>query len=152
MSEDTFYENGLRFECTRCSRCCRHTPGYVFLSSKDVDLLAKSTGISHDILIESYCRRIDLGLATRISLKEKANFDCIFWENGGCVQYLARPLQCRSFPFWSGCVASREEWDLHARQCPGMNKGPLHGRHEIDEWLARRSAEPLLEVQGGAIQ
>lgn len=149
MSEELFYKNGLRFECTRCSKCCRHTPGYVFLSSKDVDALARALGVSHQELVEIYCREIDLGLTTRISLKEKANFDCIFWENGGCTRYHARPLQCRSFPFWSGCLGSREEWDLHALQCPGMNIGPLHSRREIEGWLARRNEEKFLEVQGG---
>jgi uncharacterized protein len=146
MSEDVFYSNGLRFECTRCSRCCRHTPGYVFLSSKDADALARATGTTRKEFLETYCRKIDLGIVTRVSLKEKANLDCIFWENGGCSQYAARPLQCRSFPFWSATVSSREEWDIHARDCPGMNMGPLHTRREIDDWLARRREEGFLEV------
>ena len=67
------------------------------------------------------------GLARRVSLREKANLDCMFWENGGCSVYEARPLQCRSFPFWSALVSS-EEWDLHAQQCPGIGKGSLHSR------------------------
>jgi len=146
MSEDVFYKDGLRFECTRCSRCCRHTPGYVFLSSKDIDALAKATGTSREAFRETYCRTVDLGIATRISLKEKANFDCIFWENGGCLHYGTRPLQCRSFPFWGASTGSREDWDTHARQCPGMNNGRLHTRQEIDEWLARRREEGFLEV------
>jgi uncharacterized protein len=146
MSEDVFYRNGLRFECTRCSHCCRHTPGYVFLSATDAYALAEATGTTFKVFIETYCRKIDLGIATRISLKEKANYDCIFWENGGCLHYRARPLQCRSFPFWSASVASREEWEAHALHCPGMNKGPVRSRREIDDWLFRRHEEGFLEV------
>ncbi|HUX21603.1 MAG TPA: YkgJ family cysteine cluster protein, partial [Spirochaetia bacterium] len=35
-----FYQDGLRFECTRCDACCRHEPGYVFLSQTDLRRLA----------------------------------------------------------------------------------------------------------------
>jgi Fe-S-cluster containining protein len=146
VAPEVFYNDGLRFECTRCSRCCRHTAGYVFLSADDVDTLARAIGIERQELLRRYCRRISLGVAARISLKEKANLDCVFWENGGCSVYDARPLQCRSFPFWSACVSSAEEWELHSRQCPGIGNGALHSKGEIDRWLALRMREGFLEA------
>jgi uncharacterized protein len=146
IDAESFYSNGLRFECTRCSRCCRHTPGYVFLSSADLSLLAHATGAGVQEFRWAYCRDVDFGLTRRVSLRERANFDCIFWEKDGCSVYEARPLQCRSFPFWSGCLGSREEWDLHAQQCPGMGRGPLHSRREIEKWLAQRHKEGFLEA------
>jgi uncharacterized protein len=146
MSSEVFYKAGLRFECTRCSRCCRHTPGYVFLSSLDLDVLAAALGRDRQDVLREYCRRVPLGLARRISLKEKANFDCILWENGGCSVYKARPLQCRSFPFWSGCVSSPEEWENHGRQCPGIGQGALHSKQEIEKWLQQRLKEGFLEA------
>ena len=141
-----FYESGLRFECTRCSKCCRHTPGYVFLSSADLDVLAKASSLTNTQFLDRYCRKVDLGLARRISLREKPNMDCILWENGGCSRYGSRPLQCRSFPFWSACVASDEEWQIHARNCPGMGKGVVHSKQEIEGWLNRRVEEGFLEA------
>ena len=146
MSNEVFYQAGLRFQCTRCSKCCRHTPGYVFLSSSDVDILSAALGTDRQGILREYCRGVPLGLARRISLREKADFDCIFWENGGCSVYDARPLQCRSFPFWSGCVSSREEWENHGRQCPGIGHGHLHSRHEIEKWLEERLREGFLEA------
>ena len=146
MESKVFYQDGLRFECTRCSRCCRHTPGYVFLSSSDVEILSVALGRSRQETLGAYCRPVQLGLARRISLKEKANFDCILWENGGCSVYEARPLQCRSFPFWSGCVSSLEEWENHGRQCPGIGQGALHSREEIDKWLEQRLKDGFLEA------
>lgn len=142
--QQTFFDSGLRFECTRCSKCCRHTPGYVFLSSADLERLAGTSGLSETEFLDRYCRSVDLGLAKRISLREKANLDCILWENGGCSQYESRPLQCRSFPFWSACVASREDWQIHAKSCPGMGKGTIHSREEIIGWLNRRVDEGFL--------
>ncbi|HYW82803.1 MAG: YkgJ family cysteine cluster protein [Spirochaetia bacterium] len=146
MSRDSFYGSGLRFECTRCSECCRHTPGYVFLSEKDLVALAAATGRERQEFLRTCCRQVSFGVARRISLKEKANLDCIFWEKGGCSVYDARPLQCRSFPFWSACVSSPEEWELHARQCRGMGKGALHPRSEIEDWLKQRLVDGFLEA------
>jgi hypothetical protein len=146
MSREVFYGSGLRFECTRCSRCCRHTPGYVFLSPSDLDALAAAVGVDREEFLRVYCRHVDVGLAGRVSLKEKANLDCVLWENEGCSVYEARPLQCRAFPFWNACVSSREEWERHATQCPGIGKGAVHSRREIERWLARRLEEGLLEA------
>jgi len=144
--KDPSYSSGLRFECTRCSKCCRHTPGYVFLSPADLVALSECLRLTKEEFLRQYGRTIDLGVARRVSLTEKPNLDCILWEKDGCSQYEARPLQCRSFPFWSACVSSREEWESHARNCPGMNRGPVHTREEIEGWLARRTREGFLEV------
>jgi uncharacterized protein len=144
--QDTFYDSGLRFECTRCSKCCRHTPGYVFLSGADLDLLSRSISLSKEEFLNRYCRTVDLGLARRVSLREKPNLDCILWENDGCSHYEARPLQCRSFPFWSACVSSLAEWQNHQKNCPGMGNGTVHSREEIEGWLDRRRAEGFLEA------
>jgi Fe-S-cluster containining protein len=146
MSHEVFYSSGLRFECTRCSKCCRHTPGYVFLSAADLENLVAAAGLERQEFLRTFCRTVSFGVAKRVSLREKANLDCIFWENGGCSVYEARPLQCRSFPFWSACVSSPEEWDFHARQCAGMGKGPLHSRREIESMLSRRVKEGFLEA------
>ncbi len=143
---DVFYKDGLRFECTRCNRCCRHTPGYVFLSARDVERFTKALRIDREEFLRVYCRRVSLGIADRISLKEKPNFDCIFWENGGCSVYEARPLQCRAYPFWSSGVSSQVAWEEQARQCPGIGRGPVHDRKEIDGWLEKRLREGFLET------
>jgi uncharacterized protein len=139
------YENGLRFECTRCSRCCRHTPGYVFLSEKDVARFTRALRVSRDEFLRTYCRRVSLGIANRISLKEMPNYDCVFWKDGGCSVYEARPLQCRAYPFWSSNVASPEAWAEQARQCPGINHGPVHDKAEIEAWLKKRLADGFIE-------
>jgi Fe-S-cluster containining protein len=146
MSRETFYAGGLRFACMRCSRCCRHTPGYVFLSEWDVARLAAYLGMSGEELRMKYCRQVAFGHIFRVSLTEKPNLDCVFWENGGCRVYKARPLQCRSYPFWISCLSSEEDWRESARQCPGIGKGPIHPKREIDRWLRRRREESYIEV------
>jgi len=146
MTDELFYRNGLRFECKRCSKCCRHTPGYVFLSEADIDTLAGALGLTRQLVLSRYCRRVRFGPVGRISLKEKPNVDCILWEDGGCSVYDARPLQCKSFPFWGSCLATAEEWQHQGRLCRGIDTGRLHTFEEIERWLDLRMTEPFIEA------
>ena len=141
-----FYAKGLWFKCTRCSNCCRHDPGYVFLSRKDIEQLKAATDLGESDLINQYCRIVEIGLFKRLSLKEKENFDCVFWENGGCTVYKHRPLQCRSYPFWSANISSRKTWEDLSISCPGINGDVYHGVAQIEKWLQLRLEEPLLSI------
>lgn len=141
---DEWYKDGLHFSCTRCSACCRHQPGYVFLSRVDLDALCAHTGLDEAAFRQRYTRVNDFGFARRLSLTEKPNYDCIFWDQG-CTVYQARPLQCRAFPFWSSVLADKSTWDDHANDCPGMNHGKIHQSADIEAWLLARRAEPFLE-------
>ncbi len=133
-----FYDNGLQFECTRCSHCCRGQPGYVFLTEEDVEKIKDYIGLSRCQVLDTYCRRVDVGITERISLKEKENFDCIFWEEAGCSIYPHRPLQCRSYPFWSAIVASKDSWEREGKNCPGIDRGKTHSGKTIEKWLETR--------------
>ena len=137
-----FYKkNGLQFECTRCSACCRIDPGYVFLSLNDLDSLIKRLNMTKDAFIKKYCRIVTIGEKKRLSLKEKTNYDCIFWSDDGCAVYEDRPFQCRSYPFWNSFLSSRNAWEKEALSCPGMNNGKRHSAKVIEEWLKKRDNE-----------
>ncbi|MFP3042988.1 YkgJ family cysteine cluster protein [Treponema primitia] len=138
-----FYAQGLRFSCARCSECCRIDPGFVFLRKKDTEILVSALKMKYTEFVEFYCRWVpDLDGVEQLSLKEKANFDCIFWKNG-CSVYEARPLQCRTFPFWPSILQSTDSWE--AMNCPGMRKGALHSMMEIESILTRQKAEPFIK-------
>ncbi len=77
------------------------------------------------------------------SLKEKSNFDCILWDNG-CKAYESRPLQCSSWPFWAPLVSDGDRWEFTAEDCPGINKGTLHSREEIESHLTARRSQPYI--------
>jgi Fe-S-cluster containining protein len=139
-----FYSEGLRFSCTRCSSCCRHDPGFVFLSRNDAEVLAKHHGLGYSSFIAAYCRWIPAGGVEMLSLKERSNYDCLFWGNDGCSVYADRPLQCRTFPFWRTVVASEDAWRATAVDCPGMNGGILYGKEDIEELLSLRDADPIV--------
>lgn len=127
-----FYGDGLQFECSRCSDCCRLSPGYVYLSQRDLTSLCQWFKLSQQEFIEKYCRWVEYYEGKQaLALLERKNYDCILW-NGGCTAYEARPLQCSTYPFWSWILKDRETWDKTGGDCPGINKGRLWTKAEIE--------------------
>ena len=127
----------------KCSSCCRHESGFVFLSEKDVSVLTAHMRMRYTDFVREFCRWVGDGGDERLSLTEKPNFDCIFWD-GNCTVYQYRPLQCRTFPFWQSMVSSRGAWAAAARDCPGINRGAAHPREEIEACLAGRADETII--------
>ena len=86
-----------------------------FFQKNDVEQAINFLSVSEEEFIEKYCTIVDIGFFKKVSLQEKSNYDCIFWQDGlGCAIYEARPLQCRSYPFWPSVMESR--------QSPGIMK------------------------------
>ncbi|MCL2277022.1 MAG: YkgJ family cysteine cluster protein [Treponema sp.] len=144
MGYNYFYSSGLKFSCKRCSSCCRHESGYVYLSENDLINLQKAVKTDRKTFIDSYCRWVYGWDGEKVlSLKEKNNKDCVLWENG-CTVYNYRPLQCVTFPFWENIVASKESWEIAAGGCPGMNSGELHSESSIKEKVKSRLTRPII--------
>lgn len=124
-----WYADGLKFSCTECGRCCGGAPGDVWLSEDEIHALAERLGMDHQSFRRKYTREVK---RRGISLVEKANNDCIFFERSkGCTIYEDRPLQCQTWPFWKSNLRSREDWQVEAESCPGMDKGTLYDAEHI---------------------
>jgi len=149
MTSTPFYASGLKFSCKRCSSCCRYDAGYVFLSENDLKKLMAELKMDRNSFIKTYCRWVNDSQNGNevLSLKEKSNKDCILWDSG-CLVYMARPVQCSSFPFWKSIVASTQAWQIAATGCPGMNKGELHSEKTIGEYIEKRASESIISRQG----
>jgi len=144
MERTPFYASGLKFSCKRCSACCRYDAGFVYLSQIDLQMLLDAVKMDKNEFITEYCRWvIDWSGEEVLSLKEKSNRDCVFWENG-CKVYSKRPLQCSTFPFWENIISSRESWEIAAAGCPGINTGDLFSEYSISENLYKRAAQPII--------
>ncbi len=141
-----FYEKGLQFSCeTGCNYCCSCEPGYVFLSQEDLDRLCSFTQMSEQQFLSTYCRKVRIGSCIMISLKERENYDCIFLTKQGCSVYEARPKQCRTYPFWSSVMENEASWEAEKHACPGIGKGKLYTKEEIDEMLSvKPGQEPIV--------
>lgn len=128
METEPWYEEGLRFLCTRCGSCCTGA-GTVRVDEAERLVLAEHLQIDPAHFRERYLRSLPDG---ELSLIEKRNHDCIFWEREqGCTVYAARPKQCRTWPFWRGNMATKAHWDSAAQGCPGMNTGPVHDAESV---------------------
>lgn len=140
----TFFDDGLCFSCQRCSSCCRHEPGFVYLSEQDLKKLSVWAHISIEDFIKDYCRWVIQSDGFEyLCLNEKTNYDCIMWDNG-CIAYKYRPLQCVSYPFWPSLLINSNWWDANARDCPGVNKGKRFSKKEIEDFLLQRRQEPYI--------
>ena len=145
MNERPFYTSGLRFSCARCSSCCRYESGFVYLSENDLSRLANDHGMDYTAFVEAWCRWVPLNREREcLSLKEKSDFDCIFWDNG-CTVYDVRPLQCKAFPFWDSVVCSEDAWNTAGNKCPGINNGEYFEMEKIDGFIRRMADEPVIE-------
>src|SRR4051794_30599478 len=118
-----WYRDGLRFACTRCGACCTGAPGYVWVDAEEIARLAAFRGLPIDEFSRAFVRRV----GDRYSLIEKPGGDCVFWDrSAGCTVYPERPVQCRTWPFWTQNIETSADWKSTMRACPGSGQGPLY--------------------------
>ena len=116
-----WYKEGLKFECTGCGKCCSGASGYVWVSEPEMQAIADVLKMPLDLFKRKYTRQKN----NHYSLIEKkalnGEFDCIFLKNNQCEVYQARPIQCRTFPWWQQNLNTEASWELAAKECEGIN-------------------------------
>lgn len=117
----------LRFECTQCGRCCLGT-GTVRVTEEEIAAIQRILPLPMEMLVEAS----GSGFTLR-TVRDGPEERCILLgADNRCRAYEARPVQCRTFPFWPRHLASRSAWDELARHCEGVGRGP-----EIDPAIVR---------------
>lgn len=132
MTKKPWYEDGLRFKCTGCGKCCTGSPGYVWLEEEDIDRFCKKLKLSRKEFLKKYTRQV----YGRYSLLENPKtFDCVFFKEKRCTVYDARPKQCRKFPFWDSILQSKRSWQDARKTCEGIDhpEAPLISLGKIQE-------------------
>lgn len=137
--------SGLRFACQRSGNCCRR-PGYVYFTRDDVDAAAGFLGISRGEFVQRY-----LAIEGRRFVLEVDTGGCRFFDGAGCVIHPAKPLQCRSWPFWPELVRTQRAWRAAARGCPGMDEGEAISTAELEAWLAALTEAGIPEDSDDAL-
>jgi len=126
--DEPWYADGLRFECTRCGKCCSGFPGYVWVNQDELQAIAELRQEPLEEVIGLYTRAVH----GRRSLRDTLKDDCIFFsDETGCTIYAARPRQCRTWPFWESNLESEETWTETEGRCPGAGRGSLIPVEEI---------------------
>lgn len=131
---ERWYKDGLRFECTQCGVCCSGDPGFVWVDEDEIQALVEHLQMDEDAFRSQFVRRV----GARYSLVEYPDGDCIFLDpkTRGCSVYAARPIQCRTWPFWSSNLKSKRTWKEACEICPGAGDGKLYDIEQIED--ARR--------------
>ncbi len=106
--------------CESCGgRCCTGESGYIWISPKEANAMAKSLDLSLSLFAQKYLLKIGY----KLSIKEKAfqdGYACVFFDEDKkqCSVYETRPKQCRSFPFWDYFKSNLSELE---KECPGIS-------------------------------
>jgi len=100
------------------------------VSQAEIDAIAEEVGMASEQFEDTYVRKI----GARRSLREFPNGDCVFFdtENKGCQVYGARPIQCRTWPFWDSNLKSEKAWKETCEECPGSGAGKVYSLEEIE--------------------
>ena len=119
------YTENLKFKCAQCKNCCCLEGGVVLLSKTDLENLCKWAELTEEQFKKVYCRKLENADGkTYLCLKDKNKTECIFWnKEKGCEAYSARPVQCKTYPFWTKILKSKSSWEAEKAFCPGINEG-----------------------------
>jgi Fe-S-cluster containining protein len=135
---EPWYAKGLQFTCSQCGNCCTGPTGYVWISKEEIQRLATHLKLTPGQVINQYCRRVSGKYSLKEHRNERGEYDCIFLKeekvdtgNGDhvvhtkriCTIYPVRPLQCRTWPFWSENLRNIDIWNRSGVRCHGINHG-----------------------------
>ncbi|TWT43987.1 Flagellin N-methylase [Phycisphaerae bacterium RAS1] len=143
-ADSPWYRAGLKFSCTQCGNCCAGAPGYVWVSRDEIAALGALFNLSPDEFEARHTRKVGF----RRSLLERRGGDCEFLRHDPdgkrrCGVYAARPVQCRTWPFWGSNLESADAWRYAGRGCPGIDKGEHHPLPVIQGVLELNAGRPL---------
>ena len=136
-SKGPWYRDGLKFECTQCGACCSGEPGYVWVDQSEIDAMAEVMELESDEFEKRFVRQV----GTDRSLTEYPDGDCILLdpETRKCTVYHARPIQCRTWPFWDSTLKKKKDWKETCEVCPGAGTGRLYTFKEIEKARKQKS-------------
>ena len=136
-NDEPWYADGLRFTCTQCGDCCSGEPGYVWVDQSEIDAMASVMGIEVEEFEHKFVRQVGVDR----SLVEYPDGDCILLDpqTRRCTVYEARPIQCRTWPFWDSNLNRKRDWKETCEVCPGAGHGRLYSLDEIESARGKKS-------------
>jgi len=105
--------------CSTCQgRCCTGESGYIYVTKNEIFAIAELL----DMDVNEFGVKYLFKNGYKYSLKENKiedSYECVFYdrESNGCKIYMARPNQCKTFPFWDYFKTHVDELK---DECPGI--------------------------------
>ena len=123
-----FFDNGIRFSCQKCGKCCTGSSGTIYVSDSEIESIAEFLCCS----IMEMKTKFLYPFKDSYSIHEKENGDCIFYDRkNGCKIQPVKPMQCSTFPFWVENMRSTYKWKLICQECIGIGVGKVYSKEEI---------------------
>ncbi len=116
LKGDTF-----RWSCTACGKCCRG-PGVVYFTEEDLASIRRLLRLS-DARWKRLYKRLVQREKNGLFLHDSEDACALLGKGGKCTVYEVRPLQCRTFPFWTSNFERAEDYEWLKKFCPGIKKG-----------------------------
>jgi len=142
-----WWSDGLRFQCQGSGKCCTSHGeyGFVYLTLEDRKKMAKSLGLTTAVFNKKHCERVSGVWRLKEDPKKP---DCQFLKGKSCGIYEARPIQCRTWPFWPEVMDAKTWAKDVVTFCPGVGKGPLISKEVIEKNLAEQISAEKRIVHG----
>lgn len=131
-----------RFECTGCGNCCKARGAYsfVYVSLEERRKLAQHLKMGTQRFTAEFCEQT----GGFWHLRDPSN-NCLFLKGAQCTVYEARPMQCRTWPFWPENFKDGN-WLPHVKQdCEGIGRGSPVPVAEIEASFAEEKRRESLE-------
>ena len=106
--------------CASCGgNCCTGESGYIWITPSELENLADFLKLDRSIFINDYLQKVGYKFSIKEKFDDNLGHCCIFFDTQKkcCSVYQARPIQCRTFPFWDYFKDKIEEVK---KECPGI--------------------------------
>lgn len=148
MKKSTGYTMNKKFECQPdCGACCVSHGDYefTFLTEEDIVKMENHLGVSRDeFVMRSVFEWTRSSSGSQFHIRNDGP-RCRFLVGKKCGIYEARPVQCRTFPFWPENMP-KTAWRALGEFCPGIGKGPELDKKVINQILReQKRADSLCE-------
>jgi uncharacterized protein len=142
-SSKPWYKDGLCFECTQCGDCCTGEPGLVLFTTEEGEAMAAQLGITlEDFLFVHGSKTTDEDLWQLNEFLSEYGHDCSLLgrDEAGktwCRAHAARPMQCRTWPFWPDNLRNKGAWEKAGSDCEGIGRGSIVSLRVIQSEMER---------------
>jgi Fe-S-cluster containining protein len=115
-ADGQWWHDGVDFGCTACGKCCVND-GEVWFDMDEFYELSEYLNMSYTDVLDDYAEEVKSGWVKLKDKKETSTgHGCVFLgdDDKTCGVYSARPIQCRTYPYWPRLLTSEDAWKKEA--------------------------------------
>lgn len=119
MREEGFSYSFNPSACSTCQgKCCTGESGYIYVTQEEIVKISTLLNLEVSDFMAKYLFKNGYKYSIK-EVKYSDSYECAFYSRAtnGCSIYDARPLQCKTFPFWDYFKTRVDELKL---ECPGI--------------------------------